>query len=43
MLGFCPQTGVTTNSKSPYKTFIYTLDENFDMKLKLVTEELSND
>ncbi len=43
VLGFCPQTGATTNSKSPYKTFVYTLDENFDMKLKLVTEELSND
>lgn len=43
VLGFCPQTGATTNSKSPYKTFVYTLDENFDIKLKLVTEELSND
>jgi len=38
ILGFCPQSAVTGNSSRKLKTFSYTLDENFNMELKLVTE-----
>ena len=39
ILGFCPQTGNTSNSQSPYKTFLYTFDESFDLNLKMLREE----
>lgn len=39
ILGFCPQTGSTSSSKSSYKTFVYTIDESFELNLKLVSEK----
>ena len=38
ILGFCPQTGVSGNSKRSIRTISYTIDKNFDMKLNLVVE-----
>ena len=37
LLGFCPQIGVTSNRKT-CSTFVYTLDESFDLGLRLVQE-----
>ena len=39
LLGFCPQIGVGTNQKKACKTFVYTFDEGFDLRLRLVEEE----
>ena len=39
ILGFCPQTGSTSNSQSPYKTFLYSFDESFELSLKMLREE----
>lgn len=39
LLGFCPQIGVGSNQKKACKTFVYTFDEGFDLRLRLVEEE----
>ncbi len=38
ILGFCPQSGVTNPNKKTITTFCYTLDKNFTLTPKLVTE-----
>lgn len=39
VLGFCPQTGSTSSSQRPFNTFVYTLDEQFEMTIRLVSEQ----
>ena len=38
VLGFCPQACVTGNASKTISTFSYTLDENFEIGLKLILE-----
>ena len=38
LLGFCPQIGVSSNRDKVCKTFVYTFDESFDLRLRLVEE-----
>ncbi len=38
LLGFCPQTGVSSNSGKKCRSFVYCFDENFSLQPRLVEE-----